>query len=214
MLKFRHHPGSGFVKVICDVCGGQFYRKDTLLIRDKYNFQNGLVVCRQDVDRINEQILPNHIIDHPVSDPASLRPERADSFATNANDDRVPGAPKQLQALAGGVVTPIIELFWEGPDDNGSSPIIGYKVVRAYPQGGYFEIVIANTNSGASYYADVSSDLSLASAYKVAAINSFGTGAYSNIAYYPTNFDDIRNYLLVSQTGNYLLTSDGAYITE
>ena len=204
---FKHHPGRDYVKVICDVCGGQFRQKDTIRITDKYNHQYGLVVCRADADEINEQSLPNRHVDKPISQPEILRPERTDSFAVNLNDDRVPGAPRNPFAQ----VNPIndtIDLFWQGPEDTGSSGIIGYVIKRASPQLAYYDTISANTGTEYTYYQDLTADVSTEYSYKIAAVNSFGTGAYSEEFFWPVNrttWSDLI-YLLIS---NEALVIDG-----
>ena len=206
---FKHHPGRDYVKVICDVCGGQFRQKDTIRITDKYNHQYGLVVCKADADEINEQSLPNRHVDKPISQPEILRPERTDSFAVNLNDDRVPGAPRNPFAQ----VNPIndtIDLFWQGPEDTGSSGIIGYIIQRADPQLSYYDILSANTGTEYTYYQDLTADTSAEYSYKIAAINSFGTGAYSEEFFWPVNrttWSDLT-YLLISPA-NEALVIDG-----
>lgn len=206
------YPGREYVKVICDVCGGQFRQKDTVLITNKYNTQYGLVVCKADADQINEQVLPNNHIDRPISSPQTLRPERPDQYAVNLLDDRVPGPPRNPVAQ----VNPInetIDLLWQGPEDNGSSAIIGYKIVRASPQLSFYETVISNTNDGATYYQDISADVSAEYSYKIATINSFGTGNYSVEFFWPTItfiWQDI-NYLVASQDSSVITTSDTLY---
>jgi hypothetical protein len=208
-VMFKHHPGRDYVKVICDVCGGQFRQKDTIRITDKYNHQYGLVVCKADADEINEQSLPNRHVDKPISQPEILRPERTDSFAVNLNDDRVPGAPRNPFAQ----VNPIndtIDLFWQGPEDTGSSGIIGYIIQRADPQLSYYDILSANTGTEYTYYQDLTADTSAEYSYKIAAINSFGTGAYSEEFFWPVNrttWSDLT-YLLISPA-NEALVIDG-----
>lgn len=54
-IPYNRYPGDGYYYVICDICGRKVRYKDTMLIKDKYNFQNGLVVCLRDVDKTNPQ---------------------------------------------------------------------------------------------------------------------------------------------------------------
>ena len=204
-IKFSRHPGSGFIKVICDVCGGLFYRKDTVKITDKWNFQNGLVVCLKDADKINEQVLPNNIIDKPVPSPELIRKEHADEFVSNVNDDTLPTAPTNLYASPASI-EPVVALSWQGPSSPGSSGIIGYKVRRILSSGEPIVSLIL-TGDEAPYYEDVSSSVSAAYSYEIAAINSFGTGPYSAIFYYPTlSQQGAIDYILVSQDASSLTT--------
>lgn len=213
-LKFNigHHPGREYVKVICDVCGGLFYQKDTIKITDKYNYQYGLVVCKADADERNDQVLPNNHVDKPISQPDLLRPEQTDQFAANELDDRVPGPPR----LPFAQVNPInetIDLFWQGPEDVGSSNIIGYMIMRATPQLSVYETIESNTGTEYTYYQDLTAAVSSEYSYKIAAINSYGTGAYSPEFFWPTQrvlWSDI-NYLVVSQDSSVLVTSDTLY---
>lgn len=210
-LKFNinNPPGRDYVKVICDVCGGLFYQKDTIKITDKYNYQFGLVVCRKDADERNDQVLPNNHKDKPISQPDKLRVERTDSFATNDADDRVPGPPRVPFAQ----VNPIndtIDLFWQGPEDTGSSSIIGYKVERADPQLGPYTLVISNTGTSYTYYQDLTANVSTDYSYRIAAINSFGVGSYSAEFFWPRNNITITDIeYIVDGDGNVVTGSDG-----
>jgi len=207
-LKFPigSHPGREFVKVKCDVCGGLFYQKDTIPINDKYNLQHGLLVCKKDADQINEQVLPNNHFERPISQPELLRPERGDQFSVNELDDRLPGAPR-LPFTAPNPINDNIDLFWQGPEDTGSSGIIGYKIERASPQLSYYDTIEVNTNEGATYYTDLTADVTQEYSYRVSAINSFGTGSPSIDFFWPTNqvpFSDVQ-YLIISPNNETLL---------
>ncbi len=210
-LKFNRHPGREYVKVICQVCGGQFYQKDVVQITDKYNYQYGLIVCKKDADERNDQVLPNRHVDRPISNPGILSPERADEFSVNEIDDRLPSAPRLLFTQ----VNPIndtIDLFWQGPEDGGSSGITGYKIVQANPQYSTYTTLVSATESNATYYQDLVTSVTSEVSYKVAAINSFGTGPYSNEAFWPRNGDDIYTYLVISPGGE-VLTVNGTPVT-
>lgn len=198
-LKFHKYPGREFVKVYCDICGGKFYQKDTVQITDKYNTQFGLIVCKNDADERNDQVLPNNHVDRPVSHPELLRPERPDTFALNLNDDRAPGPPRNPFTQ----VNPInesIDLFWQGPEDNGSSNIIGYKILRANPQLAAPDEIQSNTGTEYTYFQDLTGDVNIEYSYKIAAINSHGVGSYSSDFYWPKLnllWEDIA-YLVIS----------------
>lgn len=206
-LKFKggKYPGQEYMKVICDVCRGEFYRKDTVLVKNKYNFQYGQVVCFKDLDEINEQVLPNKSRDRPVKSPETLRPPKDPVFDVNENDDRLPSAPRA------GYTQPhplnnTIDLFWQGPEDSGSSGIIGYKIARATPQLSSYTVIDADTETGATYYSDLTADVTLKYSYKVAAINSFGVGSYSIDFFWPYNDnpDYEAQYLVISPAGDTL----------
>jgi hypothetical protein len=182
-MKFTKPPGREYVKVICDVCSGEFYQKDTVYVQDRYNFQYGLVVCKADLDKVNPQIYPIHIYEPAISDPKTLRPEKTDRFLVNENDDRLPSAPRLGSTLVN-PITDAVDLYWQGPIDNGSSGIEGYKIVRAGQLLEVFETISENTNMGATYYTDTTADVNAQYIYKVAAINSFGVGPYSEAFYW------------------------------
>lgn len=211
-LKFIKHPGRGHVKVICDVCGGEFYQKDTVRVTNKYNTQQGLVVCFKDLDEINEQVLPNNHTDKPISSPEVLRPERPPTLETNLNDDRLPGPPR-VPFTQANPITDTIDLLWQGPEDPGSSVIVGYLIERASPQLSTYRVVTPDTNSAATYFNDTSADTSIEYSYRVAAINGFGTGPFSEDFYWPklnAPWVDI-NYLVKSQDLDAIATSDTGY---
>lgn len=185
MLKFTKHPGSGYIWVVCDICGKEYRRKDTVLVNDPFNTQHGLVVCKWDLDQRNDQALPNRIRESVVPAPELIRVEKPDQFVTNDNDDTVPTAPRNLVATLS-PIEDIIALYWDGPEDPGSSGIIGYEIIRTVPLGSPVTIE-SQTATSATYYEDLTGDVDETYEYTVAAINSFGKGPASNIAYYPIN---------------------------
>lgn len=206
------HPGREYVKVICDVCGGLFHQKDTVRVTNKFNYQNGLVVCFKDLDEINEQILPNNHIDSIISSPGILRPERPDQFVVNETDNRLPSAPRQPYTRVNPIDN-LIDLYWMGPNDAGSSSIIGYKILRAEPQLAFYDTVDDNTSDPATYYTDTTANVSSEYSYKVAAVNSFGTGPYSEEFFWPTNrvpYGDIE--YLVTDLNQTITTDSGIAI--
>lgn len=205
MLKFKRPPGRDYVKVICDVCKGEFYQKDVTLVTDKWSSQLGMVVCFPDLDVVNEQIKPNFHREKPISYPELLRSDSISEYVVNENDDRVPGSPRNPLTK----VNPInetVDLYWEGPEDTGSSGIVGYRIERALPQLGNPIILVDNTFSGATYYQDISADVSLEYSYRVAAINSFGMGAYSETFLWPNNKKIEEDYVVLSQNINTYIT--------
>jgi hypothetical protein len=171
-LKFKSHPGSGYIKVTCDVCGGKFYRKDTVLVKDKYNYQHGLVVCLSDLDQTNEQNLPNRIRETQVPGAEMIRAERPDSFVLSGLDDTLPSVPRLLTAELG-VLEDVVTLAWQAPEIIGSSGITGYTIKRDG------NVIATNTGNGATTYEDSSAVATNSYTYSVAAVNSFGTGAYT-----------------------------------
>ena len=85
-----------------------------------------------------------------------------------------PGAPALNAATAG---NGSVGLSWTAPTSNGGAPITNYAVYRSTTSGG--ETFLANTG-GALTYSDAAVSNGTTYYYKVAAINSAGTGALSN----------------------------------
>ncbi len=196
--------------VICDICGFKFHSKDTVKVTDKYNRHYGLVVCKNDVDKTNAQDRPFTFRETIVTSTDKIRPRQEATYLLNEYDDRLPGAPTNGQAMVDPIAN-YINLYWDAPLDNGSSAIIGYTVKRATPQLSTHTTIVAQTDSSAAYYQDVTGDVSTFYSYQVAAINTFGTGDYSVPFYWPklnVLWEDI-NYLTVSQDGTVLTTSSG-----
>ena len=209
MTLYTKYPGNGYVYVICDVCGGKFHQKDTVLIKDSWNLQNNLVVCRKDVDKANAQLRPSTTYEKPVPYPEKLRPPQKDQYVSNSIAAQLPSAPQQLTAT----INPLngyIDLNWLGPEDSGSGYIIGYQITRAEPQYAYQFTLNSNTNTSLTFYEDITSDITHFYTYQVAAINGYGVGAVSNLALFPSqNVSSTINYLTVSQTNFVLTTSSG-----
>jgi hypothetical protein len=88
----------------------------------------------------------------------------------------VPGAPNLTSATSGNTS---INLAWTAPADTGGAAISGYKVYRGTSAGGEAAVPVATLLNVLSY-----SDSGLTNGttyfYKVAAVNSVGTGAQSN----------------------------------
>ena len=203
------HPGPEYVYVICDVCGRKIRRKDTVVVKDQYNFQNNLVVCKWDVDKTNPQNKPFRIKEKLVTKPEYLRSEPSDTYAVPTTDNRTPSAPRKLVAK-GSTLGSTVELFWQGPIDTGSSRITGYKIERAEPQLGNYDVITSNSGSSNNYYNDTSATVSSEYTYRIYAINGAGTGAVSEVAYYPhIRVQSSYTYLGVSQNGNVLKTGQG-----
>ena len=85
-----------------------------------------------------------------------------------------PGAPTLNAPTAG---NGSVSLSWSAPSSNGGATITDYSVFRATTSGG--ETFLANTG-GALTYTDTGLTNGTTYYYKVAAINSAGTGALSN----------------------------------
>ena len=189
----HNYPGDNYWYTLCDVCGSKIRAKDAIKVRDKYSTQNGLVVCKADLDKTNPQAynIPMRK-EKSITSKDLLRSESPDNFvfissvaeieAGDSSDPtgRSPSAPRHL--ITGEVSTTTIELYWQGPLDPGSSGISGYKIERETPVGGGFSTVTANTNTGALYYKDTGLTTGTVYNYRVSAVNDTGTSAVSNTA--------------------------------
>ncbi len=192
---YTTYPGSDNYYVICDVCGKKFRKKETVRVTDKFNLQNNLIVCLNDVDKANPQLRPFKAREYRA--PKWVRPENIGP-EINQTATELPSAPQQLQVF-GDTLNPYIDLSWLGPLSCGSSDIIGYVIYQSNPQGGPINILNANTNTPATAYIDNLSPLAGYYTYYVAAINQAGVGPISNPALWP--------YQIASWSGNYLLYS-------
>ena len=105
------------------------------------------------------------------------------SFEASTNTyAQPPGAPTGLTARAVG--TARIDLSWNAPRNTGGAPILGYRIEASSDGGRTWNIIVRrNTNSKATTASDVM-NLQPATTrhYRVAALNTAGTGPFSNIA--------------------------------
>ncbi len=90
-----------------------------------------------------------------------------------------PGPPRALTATAIGSST--IELSWSAPLSPGSSAITGYRIEWSSTETGVWSDLVANTDNTLRTYQDTSLTPNETRYYRVSAINSFATGAPSNI---------------------------------
>jgi len=102
------------------------------------------------------------------------------TMTLKTNAFTIPSAPTGLSATA--TSSSQISLSWTAPANNGGSPIIGYKIERESPVGAGFTVLVPNTGSTATTYADTNLAANTAYNYRVSAINSVGTGPVSNSA--------------------------------
>ena len=91
-----------------------------------------------------------------------------------------PGAPKELSATA--VDSVQIDLAWNPPDDDGGSPITGYRIEMSPNGNSGWSDLDANTGSTATSYSDATLSPNTTRHYRVSAINDAGTGPASNVA--------------------------------
>ena len=92
----------------------------------------------------------------------------------------VPGAPTDLTATAVGATT--INLAWTAPADNGGDAIIGYQIEVWVAGGMHWAVLEDDTESTGTDYAHTGLMDGRTRYYRVAAINSVGAGATSNVA--------------------------------
>ena len=92
-----------------------------------------------------------------------------------------PGAPTGLTARAVG--TSRIDLSWSAPRNDGGAPILGYRIEASDDGGRTWNIPIRrNTNSRTTTFSDVNLRPATTRHYRVAALNTAGTGPFSNTA--------------------------------
>jgi hypothetical protein len=193
-IKVPHHHGVGNAGhyAICDVCGRKFRAKNLVLVNDKLNTQNGLLVCKADKDKTNQQMLLEPIKIRHIPNPAKVRVEQPAIYSfidtieevehgsTTYPSGNAPGAPTQLIAEPNSDGD--VMLAWTITLGVGSSPIKGYKIERESPVGGGFSTIVANSSTVATYYLDTTTSSSTQYNYRISAINDHGTSTVSNSA--------------------------------
>ena len=101
--------------------------------------------------------------------------------ASTSTYAQAPGAPVGLTARAVG--TSRIDLSWSAPRNTGGAPILGYRIEASDDGGRNWNIIIRrNTNSKGTTASDVTLQPATTRHYRVAAINTAGTGPFSNTA--------------------------------
>ncbi|MDE0075395.1 MAG: fibronectin type III domain-containing protein [Gammaproteobacteria bacterium] len=101
--------------------------------------------------------------------------------ASTSTYAQAPGAPVGLTARAVG--TARIDLSWSAPRNTGGAPILGYRIEASDDGGRNWNIIIRrNTNSKTTTASDVTLQPATTRHYRVAAINTAGTGPFSNTA--------------------------------
>lgn len=194
----------------CDVCGFEYKIKDVHLVRDSFNRQNGLLVCKPCKQKTNSQDKPYKINEVVTSQVEKTRND-VEIAEINLNDDRGPGIPTngfcRLDSLSG-----YVTLYWTPPSDQGSSPVSGYIIQRSSPQGLSYSTLISNTGTGVPSYVDETAVTTTDYSYKVAAINSFATGSYSAEFYWPVALIQSDSQFLLSEPDVYLIDENGNYL--
>lgn len=187
------HPGSGYNYTICDICGKKFRAKDTILVKEKYNQLNGLVVCKADYDPIDPQLLPIKIRkEKQLSNPKLIRTEGSEDYAVitsiseiengnqGSDSGNAPSVPRNLKTTI--VTSSAITLEWDFPLVVGGASITGWKIERESPTGNGFSTLVTNTELYETSYTDLTVSASTQYNYRVSAINRFGTSSTSNEA--------------------------------
>ncbi|MYC97948.1 MAG: hypothetical protein F4X13_01635 [Gammaproteobacteria bacterium] len=101
--------------------------------------------------------------------------------ASTSTYAQAPGAPFNLTARPVG--TARIDLSWSAPRNTGGAPILGYRIEASDDGGRNWNIIIRrNTNSKTTTASDVTLQPATTRHYRVAAINTAGTGPFSNTA--------------------------------
>ncbi len=100
--------------------------------------------------------------------------------ASTSTYAQAPGAPVGLTARAVG--TARIDLSWSAPRNTGGAPILGYRIEASDDGGSTWRIVRRNTNSKGTTFSDVNLQPATTRHYRVAALNTAGTGPFSNTA--------------------------------
>ena len=173
-------------KVVCDVCGFVVPVTEAVLINDRYNTLNGLLVCKDDVEKTNPQAYRKAIKERPLDDPKTVRPEQPERIVFISDPSEIaggdtsdpvptilPSEPRELSLYNISVTT--VELLWQGPISPGSSPVSGYKIERENPKGGGFSTVLESTESVASYYKDTGLSASTQYNYRISTVTRAGT---------------------------------------
>lgn len=219
MVAYERKTGPGLAYILCDICGRKIHQKDAVLITDKWNTHYGLLVCKHDVDKTNEQNRPFIVRELQVQNPKLLRSERPDVLVTNPNSNTVPGPIQQGSATMNSLTNTVV-LTWLGPQNQGSDPILGYKITRAIPQDAYFltisDIITSNGDATPTYYEDIDNVTLQPAIYYIYAVNKNGIGAISSPIYFPNLQPSLLpinySWLLCSQDNTILTTSQGALI--
>ncbi|RDJ32507.1 MAG: fibronectin type III domain-containing protein [Crenarchaeota archaeon] len=90
-----------------------------------------------------------------------------------------PDPPKNL--LADDVSPTAIDLYWSAPNDDGDSPITGYKIeFKIVPDG--YNVLVANTGSNSTFYFHSGLQTGKTYVYRISAINAIGTSLPSSEA--------------------------------
>lgn len=199
------YPGIDNRFVICDVCGKKFRVKDTLRIVDRYNLLNNMIVCFADADKTNPQIKPIRIHEDLLLRKDYVRPEATHMTYTNLeNEDTIGSSPRNLVATVEALGN-YVQLTWDGPLDYGNALVLGYRIYRGDQPTGILHVINSNTNSLATFYLDISSDIDNEYVYSVSMVTNLGESPLSNLAYFPKYEEPF--FLSPSQNLDLILTA-------
>lgn len=68
------YPGTGYRKLVCDVCGFYVRRMDAELVDDPLAYkQQGLMVCKWCKDEYNPQLKTKTVADKVLTEPETVR---------------------------------------------------------------------------------------------------------------------------------------------
>ncbi len=112
-----------------------------------------------------------------INDDATSEPSNVDNATTEAER---PGPPTDLDATA--VDSTQIDLAWNPPEDDGGSPITGYRIEWSPNGTSGWDDLDANTGSTVPQYTDATLSPNTTRHYRVSAINGAGTGPPSDVA--------------------------------
>ena len=101
-----------------------------------------------------------------INDDGTSEPSNVDSATTKSER---PGPPKDLDATA--VDSMQIDLAWNPPDDDGGSPITGYRIEMSPNRNSGWSGLEENTGSDDTFYSDTTLSPNTTRHYRVSAIN-------------------------------------------
>lgn len=206
---------------VCDICAKKVDRAKVKYINDKFSIYYGLVICKDHFNlKVNVPINIESYIEKPPSNPKTIRIQNKNpQYADDISPNLLPGKPLNLTVEIDLLSLNKLVLRWDAPSQQGSSRLQGYVITRAEPQLSYQVVIEDNTETSATYYYDLTADITHEFTYSVAAINALGIGEFSELVYYPFKHvlagveEGYRFYLSESTTHISLVDGDGDYLT-